>query len=154
MELSFEDRERFNSKFGIRLPDGCWTWIAGKNARGYGQFRVKGRTYLAHRVAFQSANGILPADQVVRHKCDNPECVNPEHLILGSQADNMRDMSERGRVRNQNSDRSHCDNGHPLTEDNILSAPSIRNHGWRRCRTCNLEWRRQNRREQNRKRSA
>ena len=68
--------------------------------RGYGRFRYKGRMTLAHRLAYCEANNVSLdsiADLVVRHKCDNPQCINPEHLEIGTQADNIRDMNERGR---------------------------------------------------------
>lgn len=68
--------------------------------RGYGRFRYKGRMVLAHRLEYCKANNLDLQDiegSVVRHKCDNPQCINPEHLELGTQADNIRDMNERGR---------------------------------------------------------
>lgn len=71
--------------------------------RGYGRFRYKGRMVLAHRLEYCKANNLDLQDiegLVVRHKCDNPQCINPEHLEIGTQADNIRDMNERGRQAN------------------------------------------------------
>ena len=68
--------------------------------RGYGRFRYKGRMVLAHRLEYCKANKLDLEDidgLVVRHKCDNPQCINPDHLEIGTQADNIRDMNERGR---------------------------------------------------------
>ena len=67
---------------------------------GYGYLQHRGKQVLAHRLAYCQANGLDISDidaQVVRHKCDNPKCVNPEHLELGTQADNIADMHSRGR---------------------------------------------------------
>lgn len=76
----------------------CIAWQGAiRNSKGYGQITVKGRKYLAHRVVYEKAHGPLPAGLVVRHRCDNPRCVNPEHLEVGTQADNMADCAKRGR---------------------------------------------------------
>jgi len=81
---------------------GCWRWTGGLNQRhlGYGRMRWFGRDRLAHHIAWMLTRGEIPAGQVVRHRCPgggNDRCVNPEHLALGTQADNVRDMLEQGR---------------------------------------------------------
>lgn len=88
----------FRKHVRVGEPDQCWAWTGHLNRRGYGVTQVWGRRLLAHRVAYALAyNADIDAGLVVRHKCDNPGCVNPSHLELGAQADNMHDMRERGR---------------------------------------------------------
>ena len=79
-------------------PDGeCWEWIAGKNGVGYGMFRVDGKVILAHRVAYELYCGPVPKGKIVRHRCDNPPCCNPSHVLLGTVQDNVDDRVRRNR---------------------------------------------------------
>lgn len=85
------------------LPEpnsGCHLWERCVNPRGYGVVNWQGSARLAHRVAFSLFYGEPKRGAVVGHRCDNPACVNPSHLFLGSQADNVRDMDRKGRRRN------------------------------------------------------
>lgn len=88
-------KERFEEKFYV--TPGCWEWTATKSAKGYGQIRWKYEPMIASRVAYALYVGPIPDGLLVRHKCDNPGCVNPEHLELGTSADNSADMVKRGR---------------------------------------------------------
>jgi hypothetical protein len=92
--------ERFAQKFQRRGDDQCWPWKAATTARGYGVFWFQGRQRYAHRVsAFWAGLMSSVRDQViVRHKCDNPKCVNPAHLETGTQADNINDCKQRDRM--------------------------------------------------------
>lgn len=76
---------------------GCWVWSAGKFSQGYGQFRAGKRKVKAHRAAYELVHGPIPDDLIVRHRCDNPPCCNPEHLVLGTHKDNSADRDTRGR---------------------------------------------------------
>lgn len=76
----------------------CIEWRGTKSSAGYGQKRVCGLTKYVHMLSYETSLGKIPKGMVVRHKCDNPACYNPEHLELGTQKDNMQDCSKRGRV--------------------------------------------------------
>lgn len=89
--------ENFQKRFKV-AESGCHEWHAAHNIRGYGRFNIDGKLYGAHRVAWELANGPIPEGMFVCHHCDNPKCVNPEHLFLGTASDNMRDASRKGRV--------------------------------------------------------
>ncbi len=86
--------EKFEKLF--TKTDGCWIWNGDRNPKGYGIVAYGGRKNKkregAHRVAFKHYVGNIPAGLQVLHKCDNPSCVNPEHLFVGTQLDNIKDM--------------------------------------------------------------
>lgn len=87
---------RFADK--TRWDGSCLIWTGFRNADGYGKLTVRNRQWSAHRLAYTDAWGEIPAGKVVRHKCDNPSCVNPSHLEIGTDADNCRDRDLRGRA--------------------------------------------------------
>lgn len=91
--------ERFAEKYCIDPNTGCWNWTASRLLRGgYGQLSLRpGVNVPAHRFSWEQLNGPVPDGMIVRHTCDNPGCVNPDHLELGTHADNMADMAQRGR---------------------------------------------------------
>jgi hypothetical protein len=83
----------------VKKTDGCWIWIGSRVSEGYGLFMVNGKRRTAHRFSWEFHNGEIPQGINVLHRCDNPPCVNPEHLFLGDQEDNIRDMMGKRRDR-------------------------------------------------------
>lgn len=119
-----------STSFAARLSSiaECLVYQGYRDAKGYGRIGFRGRTWKTHRLAWMFANGPIPSGLQVRHSCDNPPCCNPAHLLLGTNADNMRDMRERGGHM-----KAACPHGHPFTTDNTRIA---RGNHQRVCRTC------------------
>lgn len=111
--------ERFWKKVDKRGPDECWKWLAS-TAHGYGQLKIPGQTSmaLAHRYSYELHFGPIPHDLWVLHKCDNPLCVNPAHLYLGTHQKNMHDMVAKGRQKRGN-----------LTAETVLEIRRLRDSG-------------------------
>lgn len=107
----------------------CWPWMASRHPKGYGHFGFRGKVTNAHRVSFFLATGKF-SDMHILHKCDNPPCVNPDHLFEGSNYDNVRDKCRKGRA--AGSSQTECLRGHPLSGPNLY----IRKNGRRTCRAC------------------
>ena len=122
----------------VQKSDGCWEWTGNLNEHGYGRTRTgQGRRVAyAHRMSWTLAHGLIPSGMNVCHQCDNRKCVNPLHLFLGTQRDNMRDCLAKGRLRNLRAERqrfaTHCKHGHELVGENMR----VRSDGSRRCVPC------------------
>jgi len=123
---------RFWSKVR-KTEGGCWLWIGSQTAPGWhGIIMWEGRRQTAHRVSWQIHRGPIPDGLKVLHRCDVAPCVNPAHLWLGTQRDNMQDCSAKGRLGvQQRPPLTHCKRGHLFTPENTLWP-----HGRRRCKTC------------------
>ena len=154
---SANPQTRFWAKVIKRNPDECWPWTAARTG-GYGYFGLDGRLVYAHRLSWEWANGQrIPDGMWILHSCDNPPCVNPAHLSLGTQLDDVRDMDRKGRrgysphrSRNQHTDKTHCIHGHALTPENAYV--SFTNTGpHRHCKECG---RQRSREYQKRKRAT
>lgn len=90
--------QRFWEKVDKSGPNGCWNWTASTVFFGYGEIGIGGKKKKrAHRLSWELHNGKIPADRWVLHKCNNPACVNPDHLYLGTPKDNMQDKKRAGR---------------------------------------------------------
>lgn len=90
--------DRFWEKISRNPATGCWEWQGARAPKGYGMFQVGGgRARRANRVAWELVNGLIPEGQHVCHSCDQPSCVNPDHLFLGTNLENRRDSVAKGR---------------------------------------------------------
>lgn len=88
---------RFHTKVTEKDKNGCMLWTAFINPKGYGLFKFNGRTMPAHRCSYELHFGKIPKGMCVLHKCDVRNCVNPDHLFLGTQIENIKDMCKKGR---------------------------------------------------------
>lgn len=90
-------KQRFEEKFEMIPECGCWIWTAGTGARGYGAFSKDGKSNPAHKASWEIYRGAVPRGMNVCHHCDTPLCVNPHHLFIGTDGDNVRDCMNKGR---------------------------------------------------------
>ena len=98
-DLSGEELEKLIvrfEKYTVTTDTGCIIWTGKSHSNAHGRMTVQGKSYYAHRVAYVMFKGPLPIDKVVCHSCDNPQCVNVEHLFLGSIRDNSIDLAKKG----------------------------------------------------------
>lgn len=128
--LDVKDRIRFETKFTKEGPiqsaelGRCWVWLAGLFPDGYGQFYLKGTSIGAHRVSYELYVGSIEPKFQICHSCDNPICVNPKHLFLGTHKDNMKDRNIKGR---QGRGESHGMS--KLTKQQVLEIRSLFSKG-------------------------
>ena len=117
MDISQEWRQRFNAKWVEDASTGCWVWQGASHVKGYGYIKIpKTRKQIpAHRLSYLIHVGDIPDGKCVLHKCDNPPCVNPDHLFIGTKLDNAMDMVKKMR---------HCygerQGSHKLTEKEVV----------------------------------
>ena len=119
---------------------GCWIFKGAKNYKGYGLIGIRAsRCHAAHRVSYHIFKEPIPKGMHILHSCDVPACVNPEHLWVGTNQDNMDDMVRKRR--SPGADRTHCRQGHEFTPENTGTRWD---NGHRECRRCRADIKMQN----------
>jgi hypothetical protein len=111
--LSTPIAERFNSKVDKSNPEGCWLWLGHRSSGGYGKLGNK----IASRISWEITNGAIPEGLDVCHHCDNPPCVNPNHLFLGNASDNIKDAVSKGRINHRGEKNSNAKITYSLAEE-------------------------------------
>ena len=116
----------------------CWIWTGAATSKTYGHFcyYTKKPAIGAHVASYLFHKGEIPDGQIVRHSCDNPSCVNPEHLILGTHSDNMKDMFARGRNGWSSKKLTHCRKGHSFEEFGVYERRWKNGKTDRICKEC------------------
>jgi len=131
--IAVSDEERFLAQTRVsadispHVTTNCILWTGWRNERGYGRCRFRGVKWVAHRAAWVLRNGEIPPGVEVCHKCDNPPCVNVEHLFLGTHRDNMHDMSQKGRCTPVF---GGCHWKAKLNEEKVRRAFQLHHEGW------------------------
>lgn len=118
----------------VKLPDvigtdECWEWQGGKLPEGYGRVRFNDKSVLAHRISYEWGYGNLPTDMLVCHKCDNPSCVNPAHLFVGTHNDNYIDAKRKGRHKDLPVSRGTQYKRAKMTEETVAIARQLYSEG-------------------------
>lgn len=119
----------------IKITDSCWLWTGTPGRGGYGKFSFNNKTIAAHRWSYEFFVGPIPRGLLVCHGCDNPACVNPKHLWLGTHKQNHEDSMKKGRQKHSNALKTHCKNGHEFNKENTYIHKGKRGTN-RRCRIC------------------
>lgn len=119
MRIKDNDKLRFWSK--VKKTKKCWNFLAAFTRDGYGQLGIDGSMRRAHRISWILKHGKIPKGKYVLHTCDNRKCVNPKHLFIGNQKDNMVDMMNKGR----NADTSGENNGRHRLDKNAIKVIKI-----------------------------
>lgn len=109
--------DRFNSFVSKHHAQGCWDWVGNKHKQGYGKISFMGKATLAHRISYELFVGPIPKKMMVCHTCDNPSCVNPDHLFTGRAIDNMHDKINKGRHKGASKGEDHHNS--KLTDSDI-----------------------------------
>lgn len=110
----------------VNRTGSCWLWLGPKNNHGYGRTRYSGKKWNAHRVAWVFSVGLIPDGMHVLHHCDNPACVNPKHLWLGTHQDNIDDRERKGRNRPPLGERQ---SRHALTNADVIAIRKLHKDG-------------------------
>lgn len=121
-------KQRLEGRYRI-TDTGCWEWTRATDGRGYGIVNFRGKSCRAHRLSYTAFKGEIPPGLVVMHACDNPPCINPDHLSIGTTSDNIRDAV--AKKRHPKSRVTECPAGHSYAEYGMTTR-----RGHRKCREC------------------
>jgi hypothetical protein len=137
---------KFNVLDHVKENGECLEWVGSYTPQGYGRTSRKwGKQHLAHRLSYIQNVGPIPDGRCICHKCDNPACVRPEHLFVGTHKDNIVDMVKKGRHFSPQKNVLFCKRGHEFNDTNTVM---VRTTGKRRCRKCRNQlarnWRKKN----------
>lgn len=122
----------------VKTDSGCLEWTGGYNSGigiqwRYPSIRAFGKVWIGSRLVWTLVNGEISSGMCICHKCDNPKCLNPDHLFIGTHSDNMKDKVLK--LRDHNVVKQFCPKGHPYSGDNLYVNPQ----GSRKCRECHVE---------------
>lgn len=136
--MSPQDKlEQIFNRIEIEPNTGCWLWTGPYDKNGYGKMGYNYAHWRTHRLVFSLVNNItLDKNKLVCHRCDTPSCINPDHLFLGSWKTNMEDKVSKGRLRNQNMEKTHCVHGHEFTAENTILDKTRIGNIKRTCKIC------------------
>lgn len=134
--ITYDEKERFF--INVNKTDTCWIWMGAKNPQGYGSFYTGSRSVGAHRFSWELEKGEIPDGMFVCHMCDNPACVNPAHLWLGTHQQNMEDMKNKDRRPHKYNSlkKTHCWAGHEYTPENTYYHIDKKGNNVEYCRIC------------------
>jgi len=135
--VSITNEEKFWGM--VKKTDSCWIWTGTQTKDGYGRFWQKAKKKLVHRISFESLKNIIPKGLEIDHLCRNRICVNPDHMECVTHAENMK------RSHPNNSQKTHCPQGHPYDEKNTKIVIGGNGNKWRHCRICGRIERRERR---------
>lgn len=127
LKIDSELIKKFEDKIFFASPDGCWYWIGITNTLGYGRFSHEGKEFYAHRISYLIYRGQFSIELDILHSCDNPLCVNPNHLFLGTHDDNMKDMAKKGRAKKKSKNKGEKNPMAKLTYKQVLEIRAINN---------------------------